>query len=344
MMLNLQGKTIWQIGSGDDTRPYEDVCLKFGIAMVGPGDPGSALDPNTVPLYEERGGTDWGRKLLEIKVGDMVVLRCGRKRVVAVGEVTKAYAYSELLADIYGWDLQHFIEVDWYTPDTPIIFPTSLLGMGTLSRLNNTSALQTIVSTSFTSYAGEKQDLKLMTLPEKVEIDEVGQSLVNHGVRIQDADNVVSTIKRIIKLAKWYMDNDPQALEHEIRTFLVIPLLISLGWSEQKLKIEYNYIDIAVFQKPFKPNNKLAPYIIVETKMFQNGLFYAAGQIKGYAQSYPACNLLVVTNGYRYWIYEKINGEFEASGYLNLFDLRQWYYLDSKVYGAVQCLLKLSNY
>ena len=84
--------------------------------------------------------------------------------------------------------------------------------------------------------------------------------------------------------------------------------------------------------------------MIVETKTFFNGLYYAADQIINYAKAFPECSLLVATNGYRYWIYEKVDGKFQASGYFNLFNMHEWYCLDEKIYGVVPSLLKLSNY
>lgn len=30
----------WQIGTGDDTRSYFDIFSTYGVALVGPGDPG----------------------------------------------------------------------------------------------------------------------------------------------------------------------------------------------------------------------------------------------------------------------------------------------------------------
>jgi len=33
----IENQTIWQIGTGDNTRDYTDICLDFEIAIVGPG-------------------------------------------------------------------------------------------------------------------------------------------------------------------------------------------------------------------------------------------------------------------------------------------------------------------
>lgn len=343
VQIDTTDKEVWQIGSGNDTRPYDDIFLKFGIAMVGPGESGDVRKPEAEEFFKKYGWPDWGSKLLQVKKGSIIVLRKGIKKILAVGKVLEEYDYSDLLADIHGWDLRHFVKVEWYTPVNPIIFTDTPLVQATLARVNNPIVINRIHKEEFIQVKAAK-DLAELNLPKTVNIDEISQAFIHHGVRIQDADNVAKTIERIIKLAKWYDNKDPDALEHEIRTFLVIPLLISLGWSEQKMKIEYNHVDIAVFSKPYEKENELHPHMIVETKTFFNGLYYAADQIINYAKAFPECSLLVATNGYRYWIYEKVDGKFQASGYFNLFNMHEWYCLDEKIYGVVPSLLKLSNY
>ena len=69
MKLNLTDKTIWQVGSGNDTRPYDDICLKFGIAMVGPGRFGDARLEESVRSCCDAGEHDWGNILRQVKKG-----------------------------------------------------------------------------------------------------------------------------------------------------------------------------------------------------------------------------------------------------------------------------------
>lgn len=344
MKLDITDKIIWQIGSGNDTRPYDDLCLKFGIAMVGPGRFGDVRLPESVQQCKDEGENDWGSYLCEVKKGHFIILRRGKKKILAVGEVTKEYDYSNLLSDVHGWDLQHYIGVEWYVPNNPIEFSGTPLAQSTLARVYSDEVIARISAEEFTQYGGGKNDLSKLKLPAEIATNNVADSLVDYGIRIQDAENISKTIERIIKLAHWYTQNDYEVLEHEIRTFLVIPLLISLGWSEQKLKIEYNNIDVAIFSKPFKGNYKESPNIIIETKRFHDGLYYATEAAKYYAKEYKPCNLLIATNGYRYKLYEKDDNAFIERGYFNFFDMREHYYLDENIYGAIQCLIRMSNF
>jgi len=44
--------------------------------------------------------------------------------------------------------------------------------------------------------------------------------------------------------------------EHEARTFLVVPLIKSLGWDEKHVKIEWEHKDVVLFDKPYSPQSK----------------------------------------------------------------------------------------
>ncbi|MEQ8200556.1 MAG: hypothetical protein ABRQ24_03920 [Syntrophomonadaceae bacterium] len=345
MRFDLKDKNIWQVGSGDASRPYEDICLEYGIATVSPGSPGKAGSPEADAYYKKTGYKDWGKALANLRQGDLVVLRKGTKRIIAVGKVAGDYDYTVFLSDIHGWDSQHYIKVDWYLPVSEIDLGNLQMAYATLTRLNNQPIVDKIAAADFHPYTGSKKSFSDLVEPNRISIEDVAEALIENGLRIQDAENVSETIRRVIRLAKWYRDNDYDVLEHEIRTFLVIPLLISLGWSEQKIKIEYNRIDIALFDRPYTKNiQPKEPYMIIETKCFDDGLYQAREQAHKYAAGYKSCDRLLLTNGYIYKLYEKVNDEFEERGYLNLLDMREHHYLDSNIEGAIHVLLKMSGF
>ncbi|MCK4432634.1 MAG: hypothetical protein KAV48_01750, partial [Methanomicrobia archaeon] len=110
-MIKIDNQRIWQIGTGDATRDYSKLCLDFGIAIVGPGEPGDSRKSETQKYYQNSGQKDWGSYLLEIKQNDIVLLRKGQTIIKAVGIVENEYDYSISLSDIHGWDLNHYIKV-----------------------------------------------------------------------------------------------------------------------------------------------------------------------------------------------------------------------------------------
>ena len=340
---------LWQVGTGDSTRSYFDVFLQYGVALVGPGDPGKEGMEDTAHFYQTNPkANNWGAVLKRLDKGHWIIARSGKTRILGVGKVTSEYNFSDLFEDIEGWDLHHFVRVKWYTPlnkDKILELSDSTMRWVTISECNNQEAKNLISNSEFEEIEPIVKDN--WKLPEKLEIREITDALIEYGIRIQDAENISNIINRIIKLTKWYEANDYKVLEHELRAFLIIPLLISLGWSEQKIKLEYNRIDVALFDEPFKGDYKRSPELILEAKTFDNGLAFTQGQIKRYGEMFPECSRFVITNGFRYRYFEKENGELKEKGYFNLLRLRKTYAIRqySNEYSlTIQTMLKIANF
>src|SRR5215472_5632662 len=103
-------RTIWQVGAGVSGCPYDEVFIKYGLALIGPGDPGKWSAERSDDDYDGA----WVRRFAtEPRVGDVVLLRIGSDRVVAVGVIASDYQYLEQFDDVHGWDLQHARRVQW---------------------------------------------------------------------------------------------------------------------------------------------------------------------------------------------------------------------------------------
>jgi len=332
---------MWQIGTGDNTRDYTDICLDYSIAIVGPGIPGNAKEN---PDWEKN---HWGTYLLEIKIGDIVLLRRGQTVIKAVGIVIQDYQYSESLSDVHGWDLNHYVTLKWYIKkdESDIILPYSMIGYSTMSRVDkNYNKVKEIINKEELIELKQKRKISDLKIPDKVDNTIIKKFLINQGIRIFDAENIVNTINRIIVLINWYKEYDPSVLEYELRTFVVVPFLFSLGWSEQKIKLEYNKIDIAIFSNIYNSKKSNQPKIIIETKTFDDGLYFAQNQIEQYAKNYPKCNLIVTTNGYRYNILKREGSIFFRYAYFNLLDMRTFDYLENNIFGILEGMFEISNY
>jgi len=86
--------------------------------------------------------------------------------------------------------------------------------------------------------------------------------------------------------------------EHEIRAYLVWPLLHVLGWSEQCIKFEWNHLELALLEKPYTEENKdQIPIIIGETKRLFSGLFEARKQAEDCAKEHGMKSVLVTDGG-----------------------------------------------
>lgn len=326
----------WQVAAGSRGRDYSEQFLRFGMAFVG--------NPKTMEKVEE---------------GDVLILKAGVKGIRAAGQVVnrggtyKGLGDKNWLRDFDGWDLSAYCYVDWRRPSMDV--PVTGLRQGQLvevRRQNVKDAADRIVNGEIPH---ENPEPKPEPEPTKcVDDNTLISFLIKQGLRVSQADELTNTISRIRRLADYYHDCVPweRVREHETRTFLVIPLLLALGWAEQQLKVELpcggrKAVDIAGFRRPYtgKRSDNENCTLIIETKGFASGLSYAEDQAKRYSDSFESCKLVLVTNGYCYKAYRKEGDEFrkDPSAYLNLRNPQDAYPIDpANVRGAteaIKCLL-----
>lgn len=322
----------WAISAGTDGRDYSDKFFSSGMAFVG--------------------GRSNEERMEEVLPGDIIVLKRGTTSIRAVGEVVerddvfRGWGDKEWLYHFDGWRLAAWCNVDWRVPDQPIVVQG--FRQGTIYQLwvpqiieQANACLQEL---DIHRGCGEPPPTQELTY------ENILSRLVSEGLRPNTADELTDTFRRLKLLADYYYNcSDWKKVgEDETRAFLVLPLLLSLGWAEQKLKLEYvvaaGKADVAGFTKPFHAKNSKCK-LIVETKSFGQGLDYAPKQAERYARDIDSCDTLVVSNGHCYKAYKKRDGHFspEPTAFLNLTRLRDRYPLDPEnVGGAVdllQCLM-----
>ena len=336
--------TYWQIAAGSDQRDYSGLFLKYGIAFTGPG-----------------------AGLENVSLGDIMVLRQGKTAITAVGVVVERDGIyqgcgdKEWLLDYDGWFLPEYCYVCWRQPNEPV--PVRGLNMGrSIQRLNQEEPIDVaddILNTGTIVPISPEPSSEIREITD----NEILRFLIEEGIRPSSSDEITTTISKIRLLADYYdkQYGDPWADigEHEIRTFLVVPLLLALGWSEQQIKIELKIklacggnkiVDIACFRKPCRSENreewKKECVAIIETKSFRSGLDYAHEQATTYSKYFPHCQAVITTNGYCYKVYLRNQcNQFQTtpSAYINLLRQRDRYPLDpEKVGGALEAIKWLS--
>jgi predicted type IV restriction endonuclease len=125
--------------------------------------------------------------------------------------------------------------------------------------------------------------------------------------------------------------------EHETVAYLVIPLLRALGWTPQRMAVEWNRVDVALFSGLPRDDKNLT--VVVEAKKMNASCLSAMSQAQAYAQGKGDCHRLIVTDGLRYGVYTRNeSGEFNLTAYMNLTRLRSNYPIYS-CSGAGQALL-----
>ena len=331
----------WQVAAGDGERDYAEVFTKFGIMLVGPGDPGDYFQNKDT--YEKYW---WGSPIKALaeqaQEGDIVVLKrpSGKLwKVLAIGKIKGDYQYLPIFNDVEGWDLQHSRTVEWFLPKDELVI--SGLVRGTFRRIYNEEAIQQI---SQVFLSGSK--ISPEQLPEvapELSDEELISHLINNGLRPKDAEDLAQTIARIRRLVRWYSNHGADVKEHETRAFLILPLLFALGWSEQRLKIEWKATDIAFFEKPYNRQNKDPRncIMILESKRFWGGLTYAEKQGKKYAKNFPNCKYLIVSDGCNYKLFDRKDDKWIYHAYLNILKPRSRHPYEEKIRGAQDIFLTL---
>ena len=331
--------SFWQVAAGERSRDYSSVFLDFSVMLVGGGEPGSFHEHQD--YYE--GHRDWRTQVVHFaktaEVGDMVILKRPHGtmwEIVAVGRITGEYEYSELFDDVEGWDLRHCRRVDWVRPQETVYIKG--LARGTFRRVYAQGPINKAIQIL---KRGKK--LRSHTLPtpaRNISDEQLVEHLVDSGLRVADAETVIQTIWRVRRLVRWYSIHGEDISEHETRTFLIVPVLQALGWSEQKMKIEWSKIDIAFFSQVYGVEDNPC-VMILESKRMWEGLLYAEQQVQRYQKEFPKCSRLIVSDGVCYRLYEKQNKHWKWTAYLNLLKLRDRhpYYTDVK--GASEVFINL---
>lgn len=321
----------WQIAAGAYGRDYADVFLRHGMAFVGGADNVACME--------------------QVELGDVVVLKNGMRAVAAAGQVVERHGKhrgkddKDWLLDFDGWSLSAYCHVDWHVPPRPI--EAEGLARGAIQGIDNQS-LRALADKIIGEHPANHAPAPDPRKTRAVSDDEMLEFLIRLGLRASSAEDLTHALKRIRLLAKYYYDNCPweSVREHEIRTYLIVPLLLALGWSEQQMKIELplhdrRRADVACFSSPYAGDNDDCA-LLIESKGFSQGLGYAADQASEYARQFSKCHTILVSNGYCYKAYCRgEDGTFSMTptSYLNLLNPRDRYPLDPEhVAGCLETL------
>jgi hypothetical protein len=332
--------TYWQIAAGGIGREFSGAFLRYGLAFV---------------------GKPQQRTMEQVKPGDILLLKRGLSSIVAVGQAVEregicvGFGNKPWLNDFDGWELPSYCNVRWHKPTESVT--TSGLTRSTIQKVNQQQHID--IANNCLATAPATYEMGLEPTPTRaVADDQILEFLIQEGMRPGLAEDLTSAFRRIRLLARYYYDSCKwsDVREHETRTFLIMPLLLALGWAEQQIKIELGVaggrIDIACFARPYKRNaqglaNDDDCVLLLESKDFSSGL-NAFEQAQGYAKHFPLCPMLVVSNGYCYKTYRRTEQGFctTPAAYLNLLHPQDRYPLDpERVDGCLavlKCLLPRS--
>jgi hypothetical protein len=301
-------RTIWQVGGGISGSLYDELLIRHGLALIGPGDPGKWSPDRKDEDYD--GG--WVRRFAtEPQIGDVVLLRIGSDRVVAVGIIASEYQYLEQFDDVHGWDLQHARRVRWRVLPSPQVFPSRVFG-GNPPRFSRVNA-EEIIRFANEVMAVELdawQNAPLPGLPPPEPSWDIPPKWLDGLIGLaQDGSRMI------------WQEGSFRGLpsEDEMLVHFVIPFFRGLSWPQELLAVKWDYIDLAVFGSlPRVPENCC---LVVEAKRLGVGAESALKQGVAYAMKlHEGCDVLL-TDGFRYRLYGA-GEEFQPVGYANLLRLK----------------------
>ncbi len=167
----------------------------------------------------------------------------------------------------------------------------------------------------------------LPNVNEEIKFDEIYAYLFENGVGSTSISNLINEIGDLIRIAQWYRKCDERPSEQETVNYLVVPLLRALGWTPQKMAVEWKQIgerkriDVALFS--ILPRNQESLTALVEVKRMDNSCLTAFEQAKNYAMNSEKCERIIVTDGMRYGVFiRESQSEFVLYAYMNLLRLR----------------------
>ena len=335
--MDIRGKTIWQQAAGDTDRDYVDLCLKWDVILNGGGDYGrwpGCQKSLREDRWSEKKITDLRRFCEQMKDGDLVVLRRGTRAVVGVGEIVDDYKYCEEFNDVDGWDMGHVRRVRWLWKNTkePKEFDTYTLKWGDTTQILDAPDVKSwleLLEISEDKFVRALPDLPKSGDSAKITMNSISEYLFDKGVASASISNLLNQMGELIRIANWYNRSGEIPSENETINYLVVPLLRALGWTPQKMSLEWNRIDVALFSN--LPRNEEHLSVVVEAKKIRSASLSALPQAENYAEDYNNCGRIILTDGLRYGIFTREEGEsgqkgeFSRHSYMNLTSLRDGY-------------------
>lgn len=338
--------TVWQIAAGDSARDYSQMLIEHDVMIMGPGEYGSAKDG--MEQYEDAINAGWcsstkaraiERFYTDVKPGHFVLLRRGH-RVVAFGLVEQdTYEWDERFDDVYGWDLQHSRRILWQdhlmNRLEDIQRETDLFSqrrqIPTFTRVRDESVLSSI--RSLFPECRTRPHRPLPDPPSNLLHDEqLGEGLFSRGLSLQAVDSLLTAIGRQRRLLKWYYEHgvaSGRPTEHEVVAYMVLPMLLSLGWSEQLLAIEWHKVDLAAFRRI--PTVAEVCALVCEAKGMWHGLQGSLAQAARYVADLGLtnCRKVMLTQGGRFYLFDRLQHGAtwnpRPSGYFNVEKIRRSY-------------------
>ena len=282
--MEIDGTTVWQHAAGDRDHDHKEVCFEWDVIL-------------------SRGA---GRLQNDVEAGHIVVLKHGLTDLLAIGIAGEEYSECKEFDDIDGWRLRYTRRVRWvWKADDKIKLPMYSFRMGPATQpLKNAKVIHRIKDILENVDATEDwESVRQFNFPNSRDLDaeEIANFLFAKGLPSDAIRNLLDRSGSFTQMARWYEEKYKSASEHETVCHLVVPLLQVLGWTSQRIGLEFKRVDVALFARLPRRDEHLT--VVVEAKKVHGACLTAIGQAKTYAKKFPQCSRIIVTDGLRYGVY-----------------------------------------
>lgn len=325
--------TYWQVSCGSSQREFPDVFINFGLYAVN---------------FDSRNTGGYHHYLKQAKKGDILILKKGLTWIHAVGLVQDDdLRQQDYYFNFDGWELGFYKYVEWFIPETPLNVERMGLAEGTIQKCHK-QELQEIANNALVNWKKSSRKYEIDTNISKIKDDDIIYELIRNGLKTSQSEILASTLNQVRRLATYYLNNfDWQTVnEDQVRSFLVVPFLLAMGWSEQQLFLEYSIgrkkADIVCFDRPSHLKDKKA-ITLIEVKKLSEGLTYAIEQAFSYAKELGNVKTICVTNGFCYQIYDLDYSDEPSKpyAYINILEPINKYPINPETKGAIEALMKI---
>ena len=300
---------VWQVSAGPTKRRYSEVFLRYGVALIGPGNTGPWRPDRSDDAFD---GSTIRRFAVEAQAGDPVVMRIGTSGITAVGLFAAEYEHLPQFDDVFGRDLQHARRVRWCELPEDYEFGTTVFGgMPTrFSAVGRTEVLN-YVERFLNSPPTEWQSAPLPVLPApEPALGELPGAVSDLVALAHDVHELYWSNAHFGELPR----------EDELLVHFVVPLLRQLGWPPERIAVKWRNADVTAFRTlPRTPENI---HLLFEAKRLGEGIEFALDQARGYLDALGVARDVIVTDGIRYRYYEAAR-KFEPTAYANLANLKK---------------------
>jgi len=299
---------VWQVSGGPLNRDYADIFVRYGVALIGPGDTG-AWTPKLSLAYQD----DFVRRFVQdVQIGDILLLRSGISTIRAVGLVAEDYEYLPQFDDVNGWDLQHARRVRWFELPAGYDFGNPVFGASP-ARFSRVNAKEVVAYANAVvkSPPDHWKTAHLPPLPvESPPLEKYPHYLDELVAQVNDLVGLYQDTQRFGELPP----------EDELLAHYIVPFLRALGWPVEKIGVKWRYVDVTTFLSlPRTPENV---QFIIEAKRLGAGVEGALEQALGYLKDLGVQRDIIVTDGIRYRLFAADKG-FAPTAYANLARLKQ---------------------